>query len=66
VTLAATGALAHKVGSLDLIVEAAMGSSRRKAVQALIGDPICSDLQVAEKMVNALITAELPYLPAFR
>ena len=59
-------ALALKVSSLDLIIEAAMEGSRRKAVQAFTNDPYCTDLEAGARMVNELIEAELPYLPAFR
>lgn len=58
--------LAHKVSSLDLIIEAAMEGSRRKAVQALVNDPYCTDFGAAERCVNELIDAELAYLPNFR
>jgi alpha-galactosidase len=58
--------LAHKIASLDLIIEAAMEGSRQKAVQALINDPHCTDMAAAERMVNELIDAELDYLPRFR
>jgi alpha-galactosidase/6-phospho-beta-glucosidase family protein len=58
--------LAHKVASLDLIIEAAMEGSRAKAVQALINDPYCTDIGMAKRCVNALIDAELAYLPNFR
>ncbi len=59
-------ALALKTSSLDLIIEAAMEGSRHKAVQALINDSYCTDMAVAERCVNALIDAELAYLPNFR
>jgi alpha-galactosidase len=58
--------LAHKVSSLDLIIESAMDGSRRKAVQALINDTYCTDIGAAERCVNELIDAELAYLPNFR
>jgi alpha-galactosidase len=58
--------LTYKVSSLDLIIEAAMEGSRRKAVQALINDPYCTDMRVAEKCINELIDAELNYLPNFQ
>jgi hypothetical protein len=35
-------------------------------VQALINDPYCTDINAAELCVNALIEAELAYLPNFR
>ncbi len=57
--------LAHKVASLDLIIEAAMEGSHRKDVQAFINDPHCSDIQASERLVNALIDAEIAYLPRF-
>jgi alpha-galactosidase len=56
----------HKVSSLDLIIEAAMQGSRRKAVQALINDPYTTDISLAQQVVNALIDAELKYLPNFQ
>ena len=55
-----------KVSSLDLIIEAAMEGSRRKAVQAMINDPYCTDMAAMEKCVNELIEAELKYLPNFQ
>jgi alpha-galactosidase len=58
--------LVHKLSALDLIIEAAMEGSRRKAVQAMINDPHCTDIQVMERVVNELIDAELAYLPKFR
>jgi alpha-galactosidase len=58
--------LAHKVSSLDLIIEAALEGSRDKAVQAFVNDPHCTDIEVGEQVVNALIDAELAYLPRFR
>jgi alpha-galactosidase len=58
--------LARKVATLDLIIEAAMEGSRRKAMQAFINDPYCTDMAVGARMVNDLIDAELAYLPAFR
>ncbi len=58
--------LAHKVASLDLIIEAALEGSRHKAVQAFLNDPHCTDIAVGTKVVNALIDAELEYLPRFQ
>lgn len=59
-------ALAHKVSSLELIIEAAMEGSRRKAVQAFLNDPYCTDLDAGARMVNELIDGESAYLPRFR
>lgn len=58
--------LAHKIASLDLIIEAAMQGSREKAVNAMINDPHFSDMKLAHTVVNELIDAELAYLPRFR
>jgi alpha-galactosidase len=58
--------LAHKIAGLDLIIEAAVEGSRRKAIQALLNDPYCTDIASAVRCVNELIDAELPYLPNFR
>jgi len=57
--------LAHKIASLDLIIEAAMEGSRKKAVQAYINDPHCTDIAAGERLVNELIDAQLKYLPRF-
>lgn len=57
--------LAHKTASLGLIIEAALEGSRRKAVQAMINDPHCTDMSLTEKLVNELINAEINYLPRF-
>jgi len=57
--------LQHKVSSLNLIIEAAMEGSRRKAAQALINDPYTSDISEAVKTTNELIDVELKYLPRF-
>ena len=58
--------LAHKTSSLDLIIEAAMEGSRKKAVQAMINDPHFTDISLADKVVNDLIDNELAYLPNFQ
>jgi len=58
--------LAHKTSSLDLIIEAAMEGSRRKAVQAMINDPHFTDIKAAEQCVNELIDTEIAYLPNFQ
>lgn len=57
--------LAQRLGTMDLIIEAAMEGSRSKAVAALINDPYCTDIDAAEKCVNELIDAEIKYLPNF-
>jgi alpha-galactosidase len=58
--------LLHKLSSLDLIIEAALEGSRRKAVQAFLNDPHCTDMAAGEQLVHALIDAELAYLPRFK
>jgi len=58
--------LVQKTSSLDLIIEAAMEGSRRKAVQAFLSDPYCADIEAGVRVVNELIDAELGYLPAFK
>jgi alpha-galactosidase len=63
---AVTPSLAHKLASLDLIIEAALEGSPKKAVQALVNDPHCTDLSTAEKIVGELIQQEIRYLPRFR
>ncbi len=58
--------MAHKLASIDLIIDAAMEGSRDKAVQAYINDPHCTDMDAAARMINELIDAELEHLPNFR
>jgi alpha-galactosidase len=58
--------LAHKVASLDLIIEAALEGSRRKAIQAFLNDPHCTDIETGKQVVNALIDEEIQYLPRFQ
>jgi hypothetical protein len=43
-----------------------MTRPRRKAIQALVNDPYCTDMHVAQCAVNELIDAELQYLLAFQ
>lgn len=57
--------LARKAAALDLTIEAALEGSRRKAVQAYLHDPYCTDVESGARLVNELIDAQLPYLPAF-
>jgi alpha-galactosidase len=57
--------LAHKTASLELIIEAAMEGSRYKAVQAMINDPHCTDINKMIALVNELVDSELLYLPRF-
>lgn len=57
--------LAHKTASLGLIIESAMEGSRRKAVQALINDPHCTEISQVQKLVNELVDAEIAFLPRF-
>ena len=61
-----TPVMAHKLASLDLIIEAAMEGSRHKAVQAFLNDPHCTDMDAGAKLVNELIDTQLQYLPRFR
>jgi alpha-galactosidase len=58
--------MAHKLASLNLIIEAAMEGSREKAVQAFLNDPHCTDIEKGIRMVNELIDGELEYLPNFK
>jgi alpha-galactosidase len=57
--------LAHKVASLDLIIEAAMEGSREKAIQAYLNDPHANGVEAATRLVNELIDSQLQYLPRF-
>ena len=64
--IAVVPTLAHKLASLDLIIEAALEGSQQKAVQALANDPHCTDLSTAGKIVDELIRQEIRYLPRFQ
>jgi len=57
--------LSHKLASLDLIIEAAVEGSQKKAVQALVNDPYCKDIHQAEQIVAELVKAHQQYLPRF-
>ena len=61
-----TPVMAHKLASLDLIIEAAMEGSRHKAVQAFLNDPHCTDMDAGCRLVNELIDSQLQYLPRFQ
>ncbi|MBI1940843.1 MAG: hypothetical protein HYS33_04970, partial [Acidobacteria bacterium] len=61
-----TPVLAHKLASLDLIIEAAMEGSRYKAIQAFLNDPHCTDMDAGARLVNELIDTQLQYLPRFQ
>ena len=61
-----TPVMAHKLASLDLIIEAAMEGSRHKAVQAFLNDPHCADMDAGCRLVNELIDTQLQYLPRFQ
>ena len=58
--------MAHKLASIDLIIEAAIEGSREKAIQAILNDPHCTDIDKGALLVNELIEAQLEYLPRFR
>jgi alpha-galactosidase len=57
--------LAHRLASLDLIIEAAMEGSREKAIQAYLNDPHANGVEAATRLVNELIDSQLQYLPRF-
>ncbi len=57
--------LAHKLSSLDLIIEAALEGSMNKAIQALVNDPHCTDIHEAELILAELVKAHQQYLPRF-
>jgi alpha-galactosidase/6-phospho-beta-glucosidase family protein len=57
--------VARHVENQEMIVTAALTGNRRLALQALINDPLVSDLFTAEKMLDELIMANREYLPQF-
>jgi alpha-galactosidase/6-phospho-beta-glucosidase family protein len=57
--------LAHKLASLDLIIEAALEGSREKAIQAYLNDPHVNGVEPGARLVNELIDSQLQYLPRF-
>jgi len=58
--------LVQRAAVLEIVIEAAMEGSRRKAIQALCQDAYCTDLGVAERCVDEMLKAEAAYLPNFQ
>ncbi len=56
------GLLANRVGVLDLTVSAALSASRKILLQALLVETTNNSILATEKMLDAIIEAEKPYL----
>lgn len=50
----------------DLVVEAALTSSKEFALQALLADPVVDSLTSAKKMLDAMLQLQREYLPRFQ
>jgi alpha-galactosidase/6-phospho-beta-glucosidase family protein len=57
--------VARHVENQEMIVTAALTGSRTLALQALLNDPLVSDLLSSEKMLDELLSANQVYLPQF-
>jgi len=60
------GTLATRFQWVETVVEAALEGDRDKVVQALVLDGAVTALAQAERLTDALLTAQADYLPAFR
>jgi len=49
----------------ELTVEAALTGDRKLALQALVNDPLVTDLSTASEMLDELLEANRPHLPRF-
>jgi alpha-galactosidase len=56
----------REIGVQELAVEAAVTGDRRAALQALLVDPVVTNIQAAERVLDEVLEAQAPYLPQFR
>jgi alpha-galactosidase/6-phospho-beta-glucosidase family protein len=59
------GTLHPHVVNQELLVDAALTGDRQLALQALIGDPLVTDLRAAPKLLDELLEAHAELLPQF-
>jgi len=59
------GIVNQHVHNQELTVEAALAGDRRLALQALVNDPLVTDLTTAAKMLEELLEANRSHLPQF-
>jgi alpha-galactosidase len=55
----------HELAIQDAAVQAAIEGSRDLAMRALLLDPLVTDVQVAERFLDAILDAHRAYLPRF-
>ncbi|MBI3732397.1 MAG: alpha-glucosidase/alpha-galactosidase [Chloroflexi bacterium] len=60
-----TALLNQQVAIQDRVVEAAVHGDRRAALQSLLLDPLITNYTVAEELLDELLAAHAPVLPAF-
>ena len=54
------------IANQEMIVDAALSGDRKLALQALLGEPLVRNKQIAPKLLDELLAANAAYLPAFR
>lgn len=63
--LAITGILHKHIMNQELIVEAGLKGDKNLALQALVNDPLISDWEKANKLLEELLQSTADYLPQF-
>lgn len=61
-----TAMLQARIEQQELTLEVALSGDRDLALQALLSDPLTPSVDVAEKMLNDILTMHAKYLPQFR
>jgi alpha-galactosidase len=64
--LGVLGTLQPHVVNQELIAVSALSGDRRLALQAMVNDPLVSDLKVARALLDELLEAQAAYLPQFK
>ncbi len=57
--------VSRHVSNQEMIVEAALTGDKKLALQALVNDPMVTEIDGAESMLDEIISANRPFLPRF-
>jgi len=57
--------VARHIENQEMIVKAALSGDKKLALQALVNDPMITDIHNVEKMLDEMITGNRAYLPQF-
>ena len=60
------GLLNNQIAVQKLTVDAAVTGSRQLALQAMLADPVVTDMDVAERCLDELLSVHAEFLPQFR